>query len=321
MTDGNKKRVTLWLEQDTIDLLDGAVAEAHRSDLHADEVSRSMIHRHIFHKGVDQWDGSLRAALPDEYIEAYQIKYERERRKKKDYKNKLAGYWRKNVNRQLSKFFDDEEPVRPQRVRITMEHYRDEARDLYENEQWLAEDLQWLDRKLDEYEAATRFVEMVPNESFQRFDSVSVGADLYRLKPQAADVINAIEAIADGSGVDPAAMQKALSNEFAVSEEAIEVLLDYLVPDDVTVRDALSSGEEIREHLPDEVLEEPDLEYNELESKQAHEDKPDSWTNKMDDHSERAQLVIDDPEMLEQAESEINSEVLEARVGGEDDGN
>jgi hypothetical protein len=180
----SKQRVTFWLEEETVEMLDGAVEEAARDPEIVDEVSRGMLGRHLINLGVDEWNGKLRDLLPDALLEKYRIKWRKKRRKDEDYKNKLAAYWRQNVNRELTKFYDDEAAARPQKVRLSMEKWREEARDVYDDEEALREDLAWLDRKLDEYEEAVEYTDLVPDRGFERVSpEVETGADLRQLTP------------------------------------------------------------------------------------------------------------------------------------------
>lgn len=236
----SKERTTVWLESETIEMLDATVEEAARDPEIGDEVSRAMLIRHLINLGIDHWDGELRDLVPDSLLEKWRIKKRKERRKNEDYKNKLAAYWRQNVNRQFTKFYDDEAPARPEKVRVSMEKYREEAHDVYDDEEALAEDLEWLDRKLDQYEEAVEYAETVPDRGFERVSpEVSVGADLNQLRHDAIDIVEDIETLADGQAFDPDAIRDRLASDYGVSTDAIDEFLDAIVRDDIDVERAL----------------------------------------------------------------------------------
>lgn len=236
----SKERTTIWFEEDTLRLIDGMVDEAREDPELGDEIGRGMLVRHLVKEGIDATDGKLRDLMPDTLLEKYRIKHRKERRKDRDYQNKLAAYWRQNVNRELTKFYDDEAPARPRKVRMSMETWREEAEDVYDDETELAEDLEWLDRKLDEYEDAVRLAEVVPDRGFDRVSGeIAVGADLWQLRPDALDLVTDVEDLADGDATNPDAIVDRLAADYGVATEAIEEFLDLVVRDDVDVGRAL----------------------------------------------------------------------------------
>jgi len=240
----SKERVTLWLEEETIEMLDGAVEEASRDPEIGDEVSRGMLARHLINLGVDEWDGTVRDLLPEALLRKYRIKWRKKRRKDRDYENKIAAYWRQNVQRELTKFYDDEAPARPSRVRDSMEEWRAEAEDVKDDEE-LREDLAWLDRKLDEYEEAVEFTNLVPDRGFERVSpEVETGADLRQLSREPLDLVRDVEALSEGNAMDADAMRERLAGDYGVSTDAIDEFLDLLVRDDVDVRRALKGNHE-----------------------------------------------------------------------------
>lgn len=248
----SKERVTVWLEEETVEMIEAAVQEAAQDPEIGDEVSKSMIVRERLHDGVQVWSGKVRDALPDEYLEHYELKYRKRRRKKKDYRNKLAAYWRQNVNRALTKFYDDEAAAPPSRVRKSMRSWRDELHDVKDDEEEIEADLAWLERKLQEYEENVEYAEAVPDQGFDRVSpEPSVGSDLYQLRPQAAEIVEDIERLADGDAYDADAIIDRLAADYGVQTEAVETIIDTMVRDDVDTRRALRGehGEDGPDHF------------------------------------------------------------------------
>lgn len=244
MTDDNtKEQLTVRLGEDVLELVESAVEAAERDPKMGSEVSKSMIIRHLINEGVENWNGELREIIPEAAVEKYEYKYNQKVRKDRDYLNKRAGYWKQNVNTQLTKFYDDEAPADPKHVRTTMQQYRDEARELFDDGNELNTKLDWLDGRLEEYEQAVKFVRAVPDKGFDRVsDEISIGADLYQLRDEAGDVVRHIEAAANGDGFDPDAIIKSTAAKFGVSDEAIETLIDTITQDSIDNRQILKGS-------------------------------------------------------------------------------
>lgn len=287
------------------------------------DMSRSEAAREICKHGLENLpeNPDLEELIDDVHLDVWRRQKEYDKVRKEGRIDDMAGGWRGRVRSRLNGRLAGAEPFRPEKIISQCDRYWREIQIWEDDEELLREHREWLDQMIEEYERAYRAKEVYPDESFEDVDEkVEVGADLLRLKPQIVDVVETIERKASTKEwTGPDAIRDSIANEFAVDPEAIDVVLDYIVPDDVSTHEALMHGEEIREILPDEAIEEPDLEFSELESRQAHEDRPRGEGRTNDDHAERAQLVIDDPEELEAAtESEIDGDVLESQIGGDD---
>lgn len=318
-----KVELKLYVEPETKEAIESIKENSQRTpeiwDMKTSEAGREVLNHGLEQLGENP---DLEALVDEVDLEVWRKQKKYDKIRKEGRIIDMQGGWRGRVRSRLNGRLAGEEPFPPGKIISQADNYWREIVTWEDDEGLLAEHREWLDHQIEEYKRAYRAKEVYPEESFEAVDEkVAIGADLLRLKPQIVDVVETIERKASTKEwTGPDAIRDSIANEFGVDPEAIDVVLDYIVPEDVPVSRALMNGEAIREILPDEAIEQPDLEFSELESGQSHELKPDSWENKADDNVERAQLVIDDPDDLEAAtESEINADVLEARIGGEDD--
>jgi hypothetical protein len=238
-----KQQKTVHWEEETVDMIEAGVNEASDMDIVA-EISFSMLSEHILQLGLEEWDGTVRDAIPEEIIEKFEIRYNKKRRKAEDYKNKMAGYWRKNVQRELTKFYDDEVPTRPANVRLSMEKWREEAKEVYEDKQALEEDLAWLDRKLDEYEESVESSSNVPNQGLERVsDEIEVGREIGRLIEQGESFLTDIAQLCESAAHDPDAIIDKVAGDYAVSTEAVEEALDMVISEESDTRRVLKGAD------------------------------------------------------------------------------
>jgi len=155
-------------------------------------------------------------------------------------------------------------------------------------------------------------------------DAVEVGSDLLSLRGRVGELVEEIEARAESEAYDPDAIVRALASEYAVGEEAIEVVLDVLLPDDVDARSALRDLESssIEEILPASAVEGiDDSDVPEIDG-DLDRSLPAGGTGDMASETiqvDPAELADDDREIDPEAIREIVDDEIIANGGPSDD--
>lgn len=262
MSDEPKQRVSASLDPELVEMLDGAVADA--PDYLS--LSRSELLGHYVRRGADAVGDDVLDLIPDELLAKFKAKDARKRIKAEHYVIDLREGWRGRTKTYLNKRLAGEEPYHPEGVEVLAQGYRQDLERIHalapESARSLEDDLDWLDDQLAAYRDAFRAKQTVPDsQPFESVDNkIETGRDLLSLRGDAATLVERISAKAESQAFDPDAIVRSLAAEFAVSETAIETVLDVLLPDDVDTRQALKSLEStpIEEILPPEAVEQVD---------------------------------------------------------------
>lgn len=327
----SKVQKTVHFEEEFVQMIESTLREAEEADLHSKSITFSDMVRHLCKTGVEHWDGSLRDAVPEEFVEKYEHKYLTKRLQAKDYKNKKASHWRKNWNGELTKFWDDEAASPPNRVRETADKYIVEAQALFDGEE-LAENIEWIHRKCDEYEEAVGLVSHVEDEGLERVSNdISLGAELARLREQGRELLLDIAQLCESQAYDPDAIIEKIAGDYGVSAEAIEEVLNIIISEEEDTRRVLkgADGSELINVVDREALGEnsglrelPEAEQvsNEIEvdtqtetdgSGESNEREPIKETQVDRDHSEKqTESTSITPENYEPGEEDIEVEDL-----------
>jgi hypothetical protein len=257
--DENRVPVSSTLPESLVEALDEAVLDA--PDYL--NLSRSELISYAAENGLEHASDDVLDLIPDEHLARYQAKRSHERVKAKHYIVDMLGGWRGRVRSFLNKRLAGEEPYHPGFIEVLAEGYLEDAEDLHglvgRSPYDFEDDEQWLEEKLDQYEDAYRAKQMVPDSRpFEGVDdAVSLGSDLESLRGRLGGLVADLGTRAESEAYDPDAIVRALAQDYAVSEEAVETVLDVLLPDDVDPRAALKSLDEqdVTDVVPERALE------------------------------------------------------------------
>lgn len=296
------EKTTVRLEESLIETLDEAIRDA------PDwlNLSRADLIRYGWGQDLSEWDESVRELVPDALLAKYRVKRMDERTQAAYYAVDKREGWRGRVKSRLNKRLAGEHPHHPDGVASLAEGYREELE--YDHDlspssaRSLEADLMWLEEQLSEYRDAWLAKTTVPDpRPFDDVaDEVGVGRDLLQLRRELDDLVLELEDVAASEAYDPDAIVRALAATRGVSEDAISLVVDLLVPDDVDPRQALKGLEDggLGAIVPEAALEETRVE-GELSSERLDDRPPDRF----DDATQPAQLRVSE---------EVAAEVLEA---------
>jgi len=306
--DQRSERLALSVYPETKRMVEETAREAQdRPDL--PNLSMSQVGCYIIEQAIEDGllDESVESLIPEEVIEAHRIVRERERIKAKTYTEDLAGGWRGRVKTALNARLAGEEPYTPHHIRNIAEGYREEAA-LYWSGDRLREARAWLDDRLTAYVEGYRAKQAVPDPLFDEVGDVDLGRDLYSLQDCGKEVVESIEEAA-ANGYDPDAILDRLTEEFAVSERALLLVVEWMTEEDTDPRRALKvGGEHFRTLLPDRALSGgSDLDLD-PEALMPVEDSPE---DRLDDSTEPLQFRSKEGEdPLGETEPEIDGDAL-----------
>lgn len=241
---GPKRKKTYWYDPEFIEIVE-TLEEELANKREYPNVSQGEIVRHIVDIGLENWDGTSRGLIPDEFVEKYQTVRDRERQKASGRVEWYRATWQRNCVVALNKLLADPEPAEPKYVTPIMEKYANEALNYFDGQE-LDRKLSWLNDQLEGYKDAWRAKQIVPEgDPWDHNDQVALGRDLMSLIDQGPDkVVGDIEAIAESYAYDADAILDRLAADFAVEIDAIELVLDAIVRDDVDPRRALKGLED-----------------------------------------------------------------------------
>jgi Arc/MetJ-type ribon-helix-helix transcriptional regulator len=327
MTEQNLRSVTLSLPETMIDAVDQAVEDA--PDYLS--LSRSEIIRYALAEGFDEDDDVL-DLIPSEILNKYLYEVEHERLKAEFYCVDMREGWRGRTKSYLNARLAGEHPHHPRGIQIIADGYRKELEFLHrqvpESSRTLEEDREWLRERIEDYRDAWEAKQTVPDPTpFEGLgDGIETGRDLLQLRGEFSDVVEAIDSKAESNAYDPDAIVESVASEFAVSTDAVDVVLETLLPGDEDPRSVLKDLEtsSIDSILPESAVE--DLEAPEPEPDV--EIQSDSRTDRIegDMADDPIQVVPTDPDSVEDLPSsrngDLDAEKIEALVqdGLRDDG-
>lgn len=264
MTHGNdgepRESVSVSLPVSLIETLDDTIAET------PDwlRLNRSELLDYVTQAGVEHADGDVLDLVPDGVLSKYRTKRRDENVQAKKYVvDKRAG-WRGRVGDRLNARLAGEHPYHPEDVAALAEGYREELHYLHKlspfSARTLDEDDAWLDQQIEGYRDAHHAKSIVPDSRpFEgRDDKVSLGRDLESLRGDLGALVDDLGERAESDAYDPDAIIRALAQDYAVDEEAVETVLDVLVDDDTDPRAALKSLDDdettVADVLPDRAV-------------------------------------------------------------------
>lgn len=253
-------RLVSYVDSETEKIID-EIVESSSESTEVPALSRSEAVLYLVRSGIESWDEEVDDLVPDAFIDKWRITRKREQIKSEQYLNDLKGGWRGRVLSQLNARLSGHSPYSERHIRKHAEGLAEEAR-LYWDSSDLDRNLEWLDEQVERYIDAARAKDMVPEDWTEEVDDVQVGRDLWRLRDRAKEVVETIERIAESEAYDADAMLSRLASDFAVEEEAVELVLDMMVEDGADTRRALKEGEGIRWYLRDEALDESETDGN-----------------------------------------------------------
>lgn len=236
-----KERTSIMLPESLVEAIDRAVEDAPEYL----RLSRSELLRYLVEQGIDDAEPDVLDLVPDELLAYYRTRRVTERNQAEYHVVDMREGWRGRIKSYLNARIAGEEPYHPDGIEILSRGYRDELRELHElapeSSRTLDEDLAWLDDRIEGYREAFRAKMAVPTQDpyADVDDAVEVGRDLLRLAEDPAALVESIEERAESEAYDPDAIVAAIAREYAVGEDAIETVLDVLLPDDVDPRSAL----------------------------------------------------------------------------------
>lgn len=309
-------KTTVRLEESLIETLDEAIRDAPDWLV----VSRADLIRYGWGRDLSEWDESVRELVPDEILAKYRTKRMDERTQAAYYVVDKREGWRGRVKSRLNKRLAGEEPYHPDGVASLAEGYREELEALHElspsSARSFEADLVWLSERLEEYRDAWLAKTTVPDaRPFDDVeDEIGVGRDLLQLRRELDDVVLELEDVAASEAYDPDAIIRALAAERGVSEDAIRLVVDLLVPDDVDTRWALKGLEDggLGAIVPRAALEETRVD-GELSSERLDDRPPDRF----DDATRPAQIRMSEDVAAEVLEADDPTGRTEVDVDGE----
>lgn len=251
--DAEKRRTTLWLSESLLEAADEAVDRA------PDDVnlSRSEILRYAIERGIECEDEVL-DLIPEELLGKYRTQRETNRIQSRHYVIDKREGWRGRVKSYLNARLAGEEPYHPEGIELLAAGYREELRMLDElapeSSRSVEEDLAWLDEQLSAYRDAWQAKGIVPDaRPFEGIeDKIETGRDLLSLRTELGGLIEYLSGKARSAEAgDSEAIVTAAAREYGVSERAVEVVLDTVLPEDTDPHEALL---DLRELPVDEVL-------------------------------------------------------------------
>lgn len=268
----------------------------------------------------------LREAVPDHVL----LESRRERIQNENRVEDMGGGLIGRFDRAASQRFDAERQEGrhpPEAIESIAEGYVEEAdayRDLgvYSEERY-QEAVQAIRDRVDKYRENYRAADHVPEDLQDDEDEqIQLGRDIMQLRDQIDDVVEMIIDRADGSGYatggagfDDDAIIQAISEEFAVGEDAIDLVLEAISPDDVSARARLRDDDPIalRDMIPEQAIEDAGGASAALEGGVEDDAPPDRF----DDATETAQIRVE-PESLENDdEISVDSEVVGETIDDE----
>lgn len=256
--DDDLRQTSIHLPESLVDALDEAVADA--PDYLS--LSRSEMIRYAIEQGVEGWSGEVLDLIPDEMLARYRTKRETARIKAEHYVVDKREGWRGRVKAYLSARLAGDEPYHPHGIEILANGYRDEVEMLDrlapESSRTVEEDFAWLDEAVADYREAYQAKQVLPDDRpFEGVsDKISTGRDLLALRGNFGSLVSEIQRRAEAEAYDPDAIIRALASDYDVSEDAIEVAVDVLIPDGQDPRRALADLESssIDEILPPDAV-------------------------------------------------------------------
>lgn len=310
------EHTTIRLRESLIETLDEAIQDAPDWLM----VSRSDLVRYGWGRDLSEWDESVREIVPDEVLAKYRTKRMDERTQAAYYVVDKREGWRGRVKSRLNKRLAGEEPYHPDGVASLSEGYREELEALHElspaSARSLQADLVWLEERLEEYRDAWLAKTTVPDpRPFDDVeDEIGVGRDLLQLRRELDDLVLELEDVAESEAYDPDAIVRALAAERGVSEDAISLVVDLLVPDDVDNRRALKGLEDggLGAIVPQAALEETRVD-GELSSERLDDRPPDRF----DDATTPAQIRVSQDLAAQVLEAEDPTARTDVDVDGE----
>jgi len=317
MSGDNKKKIEMYVDPETYDAIDSIRRSSlERRDMW--DLSLSESARELVEHGLDSLgdNSALEELVDDLDLEVYRKQREQDRLQKAGRIAEMTGGWRGRVVSRISRRLAGPEPYPVEEIRELAELYWREIKNWEDDEEALLAHRDWLDRKLAEYERALEAKTLYPDQDLSDVDDAArVGSDLLDLRPRIEEVVETIQALGDRDDLSHAdAIRSRLATEYNVSEDAIDVVLDYLTPEDVSPSEALRSGDEIGDLLPDSAIEEPEVDVAALNGSV----RKTNGDCLVDDHVERAQLVVDEDDLAEiDDELGIDGDELRALIGGD----
>jgi hypothetical protein len=293
-----KTRVVFYIEEETKAVID----EMQRETLLRDDVpaidSSSEIYRNAVENHVQKYreeDDGLLEVVDDETLLEFRHKQRKEETKPMSRGLKFAERFRDHTDQLMSG--EAGERAHPSGVEQIAEIYIEDLEDHHRfgkiSEESLEEQREAIETRLEEYREDYHAAQYAPPDRDVP-DDAAIGRDMLQLRDQIEDVVERIVEISEGDAFDPDAIVDALSAEYAVSEDAIDIVLDLIVPDDQDVRRALKDGRDVefREIMRDDALEsaddEPALEGGVVDETPDHDHVPRTGAE-----SERATIEID----------------------------
>jgi hypothetical protein len=319
------------LPEELVESFDGAVSQAPESL----SLSRSEIVRYAVQQGVEEWSEDVEDLVPDEHLARYRTEAEEQRIQAAYYVIDKREGWRGRVKSYLNARLAGEEPYTPEGVESLAEGYREELRTLHrlapDSSRTLDEDLAWMDEQVQAYRDAYLAKQTVPDgQPYEGVDDkVSIGRDLLSLKENVGQLVEDLADRAESAAYDADAIIRSLAAEYAVSEDAVTVVLDVVLPDDVDHRQALKSLESkgVDEILPPEAVDDVEQRDPALDGEVMHLDddkRTDMVAGDLGGHTVQVEMpedVDDNADAPGVAEEELAAIVdEEIRTNGHDAG-
>jgi hypothetical protein len=247
----DKQQLTTYVPAEAVDVIESVATETKCTD-ELPSLSKSKVAAEIISVGLEEIGDhpEIGDLLDPVEIEVYRKQREYDRLQKQGRIEDMRGGWRGRVRSRFNGRLSGAEPYHPDVMEDLAEMYFSEIEIWESDEVRIEEHRQWLDDLVAEYRDAYRCKSTVPSDSFEEaVDDVATGAELLRLRESFGEVLTEIAESAEGTGYDPDAILDALSAEFAVEEETIEIILAETTEDRVDPRQALKSGAGIMSDL------------------------------------------------------------------------
>lgn len=256
----SKNRASIHLDETQERIAEEAVRESYATPGTPPFQSKAEVYRKLIDIGIEHISTDAEGIEIEELVsDAALVEHERERLKERSKPTIRAAKTAQRFRKLTEDLFSGErgERATPSVIETIAESYLSELASAAEvgtipddsvREQTLA-----IERRVAEYREDYEAARYAPHDPSDP-EAVEIGRDIRAMRSSIEEIVATIVDKAESEAFDPDAIVRSVSAQYGVSEEAIEIVLDLIVPEDVDPRLALKAGDgvEFREILPTE---------------------------------------------------------------------